>query len=74
MVRVRGQYRNGRIELEQPLNLPDGSDVEVAILPAEEPADDDWRDLGMNRLEEERNNDQDAVYDDWRRLCSVRQP
>ena len=30
-----------------------------------------WAELGMNRLEAEWDNPQDAIYDDWRRLYGV---
>ncbi len=66
---VGGVYRNGKIELVEPLELPDGSTVEVEIrLVTPEVEDEAWRDLGMSRMEEEWNNPKDAVYDDWRRL------
>ncbi len=66
---VCGVYRNGKVELERPLELPDGTPVVVEIKglsPEEE--DEAWRELGMRRLEEEWDNPLDAVYDDWRRL------
>lgn len=71
MDRIRGRYRNQKVELEQPLDLPDGTEVEVAIRPVPlEAADDlgEWRELGMERLQEEWDNSSDAVYDNWRRL------
>ncbi len=74
MVRVTGHYRNGRIELDRPLDLPDGAVVEVVVAQADESADGEWQDLGMSRLEQEWDNDRDAVYDDWRRLYGVQQP
>ncbi len=30
-----------------------------------------WAELGMERLESEWDNPQDAIYDDWRRLYGV---
>jgi predicted DNA-binding antitoxin AbrB/MazE fold protein len=65
---VRGVYRNGKLELEQPLDLPDGTAVEIDVRPAAVAEDEAWRELGMSRLEEEWDNPADAVYDDWRRL------
>jgi hypothetical protein len=66
---VRGVYRNGKVELDQPLDLPDGSAVEVEVrLVTPEAEDEAWRELGTSRMEEEWNNPQDAAYDDWRRL------
>jgi hypothetical protein len=70
---VRGVYRNGKVELEEPLNLPDGSPVEVEVRPVSaEEEGAAWRELGMSRLEEEWTNPADAVYDDWRRLYGER--
>jgi hypothetical protein len=74
MIRVKGRYREGRIDLEQPIDVPDGAPVEVTVQPAAESVDDEWRGLGMDRLEQEWDNDRDAVYDDWRRLYGVQQP
>ena len=65
---VRGVYRNGKVELDQPLDLPDGSPVEVDVRPiSPEEEDEAWRELGASRMEEEWNNAQDALYDDRRR-------
>lgn len=36
----RGHVRNGRIELDRPVGLPEGAEVEVAITSADEPADE----------------------------------
>jgi hypothetical protein len=74
MIRVKGRYRNATIELAESVNLPDGTVVEVVIHPAGEDADDAWRDLGMERLEREWDNERDAIYDDWRRLYGIQQP
>jgi hypothetical protein len=74
MVRVRGRYRDGKIELDRPLGLPDGTAVEITVDATPETADEEWHELGMSRLEEEWDNDQDAVYDDWRRLYGVQPP
>jgi hypothetical protein len=74
MIRVKGRYHGQVLELEQPLDLPDGAEVVVEIRPvAGDAASDDeaWRELGMSRLEEEWDNPQDAVYDDWRKLYGV---
>jgi len=30
-----------------------------------------WAELGMNRLEQEWDNPEDAVYDDWKKLYDV---
>lgn len=70
-IRVRGYVRGGRLELDQPVNLPDGEAVEVVIQPAEAAEAEDWRAAGMARLEDEWDNPADAVYDDWRSLYGV---
>ncbi len=74
MIRIKGRYRQGRVELEEPIDVPDGTPVEVTVQPMAEAADEDWRELGMDRLEQEWNNERDAIYDDWRRLYGVQQP
>jgi hypothetical protein len=74
MVTTTGYYRDRRVELDQPVDLPDGTPVEVQISPI---ADSDraertrWAQLGMDRLEEEWDTPQDAVYDDWKKLYGV---
>jgi len=65
---VRGVYRNGKVELDQPLDLPDGSPVELDVRPVSpEDEDEAWRELGASRMEEEWDNPEDALYDDRRR-------
>ena len=49
MIRIKGRYRNQRLELDQPLNLPEGEEVEVEIHPVRSEAEG-WRELGMERL------------------------
>ena len=39
MVRAKGQYRNQMLELEQPLALPEGTQVEIDVYVAEESRD-----------------------------------
>jgi hypothetical protein len=71
MLRTKGRYRNQALELDGPLALPEGTEVEIHIrLPGDvENADrQGWADLGISRLEEEWDNPEDALYDDWRRL------
>jgi hypothetical protein len=70
-IRVRGHVRGGRLELDSPLELPDGQSVEVLIQSPETAEAEAWHDAGMSRLEEEWDNPTDAVYDDWRRLYGV---
>ena len=74
MIRVKGRYRNQKLELDQPLALAEGTEVEIDIhLAAEaqgiEPQG--WAELGMSRLEQEWDNPEDAVYDDWKKLDGV---
>ena len=74
MIRSKGHYRKQTVELEQPLDLADGTEVEVVIQPADtgQSAEQDaWAELGMRRLEEEWDNPEDAIYDDWKRLYGV---
>jgi len=71
MIRVKGRYRDQKLELEQPLNLAEGVEVEIEIRTvAEEEAREreGWHSLGMERLEEEWDNPKDAVYDNWKQL------
>jgi hypothetical protein len=62
------------LELDEPLTLADGTQVEVeiyladAVQAAEAHA---WASLRMSRLEEEWENPEDAIYDDWKTLYGV---
>jgi hypothetical protein len=70
-MRVKGVYRNQKLELALPLPLEEGAEVEVEIHAAgetPEAEDEAWREFGMARMEEEWDNPEDAVYDDWRKL------
>ena len=71
MIRIKGRYRNQAVELDHPLNLADGTEVEVVISPAGEEHQEGWAELGMNRVEEEWDNPEDAIYDDWKTLYGV---
>ncbi len=74
MIRVKGRYCGQKLELDQPLALPEGAEVmlEICAVDADEASDEEaWREMGMNRLAEEWDNAKDAVYDDWRRLYGV---
>jgi hypothetical protein len=70
-MRVKGTYRNQKVELECPLDLAEGAEVEVDVRPTDQaPTEEEaWRELGLSRLEEEWDNPEDAVYDNWRKLC-----
>jgi predicted DNA-binding antitoxin AbrB/MazE fold protein len=74
MIRATARYRNQILELDQPLALAEGTQVEVDIRPAEEAQRGEtqaWAELGMSRLEEEWDNPEDAVYDDWKKLYGI---
>ncbi len=74
MVRATGRYRNQCVELDQPIELADDTPVEVQIHPIAESDRAErthWAELGMDRLEEEWDTPEDAVYDDWKRLYGV---
>ncbi len=74
MIRIKGLCRDQKLELEAPVNLPEGTEVVVEIrsrTEVEKAERDAWSELGMSRLEEEWNNPQDAVYDNWRNLYGV---
>lgn len=74
MIRAKGRYRNQTLELDQPLALAEGTAVEIDIHltdEAQEAEHKGWAELGMNRLEEEWDNPEDAVYDDWKTLYGV---
>ena len=66
MIRTKGRYRHQMVELDQPLNLADGTEVKLEIHPTDEK--EAWMELGMSRLEEEWSNPQDSIYDDWKKL------
>jgi hypothetical protein len=70
-IHVTGRYREGKVELDQPLDLPDGTRVEVDVLPAADDVREAWAELGMERLEAEWDNPGDAIYDDWKKLYGV---
>jgi hypothetical protein len=67
-VRIKGRYRNQTVELEHPLELNEGAEVELEIVPADAALREAWAELGMSRLEQEWDNPADAVYDDWKKL------
>jgi hypothetical protein len=74
MMHVTGRYRAQCVELDQPIELADGSPVEVDIAPivrGDRAERAHWPHVGMDRLEEEWDNREDAMYDDWKRLYGV---
>jgi hypothetical protein len=36
----------------------------IEASPMSDPEEEEWREMGMNRLEEEWDNEKDAIYDD----------
>jgi len=74
MIRITGRYQNQSVELDAPLNLSDGTVVEVVVRAKVDPSTierAEFADLGMARLEEEWDNPEDAIYDDWKRLYGL---
>jgi len=73
---IKGRYLNQRIELDLPLAIKDGDEVEIQLLSVHSVNEerDAVSSLGMERLEETWDNPQDAVYDDWKRLYADRLP
>jgi hypothetical protein len=74
MIRARGRYRNQAVQLEQPLEIEEGTEVEVDIhvgQPAESAEGEGWAAVGMRRLEQEWDKPEDAIYDDWKNLYGV---
>ena len=74
MIRAKGRYRNQAVELERPLEIAEGTEVEVDIhiSPSAESSDwGRWAEFAMGRLEQEWDNPEDAIYDDWRKLYGV---
>ena len=74
MIRAKGRCRNQTLEPDQPLALAEGTEVEIDVhlteeAPGAEPQE--WAELGMQRLDEEWENPEDAVYDDWKKLYGV---
>ena len=68
MIRIKGRYRDQKLELDQPLDIVEGTEVsiEIHLTESEDQAREAIADLGMRRLEEEWDNPEDAIYDDWR--------
>ena len=70
MIRVTGRYTKQTLQLDRPLNLADGEEVEVLIAESDREKEE-WSQLGMSRLEEAWDNPQDAIYDDWKKHYGV---
>ena len=71
MIRLKGRWEQSSLKLDQPLSLPEGTEVVVEIRTIDEATDAEWRELGLQRLEAEWDNPADAVYDNWKELYGV---
>jgi hypothetical protein len=71
MICIKGRCENRRIQSDEPVELPDGTEVMIEIHPVSDITDEGWRELGMGRLESEWDNPKDALYDNWRELYGV---
>lgn len=74
MWRGTGRYRGQTVELDEPIEISEGTEVEVVVrvktvMNSDEDAE--FRDLAMSRLEEAWDNPDDAVYDQWRSLYGL---
>lgn len=71
MIRLKGHWKQSSLHLDQPLSLPEGTEVVVEIRTLDEATDAEWQEQGMQRLEAEWDNPADAVYDNWKELYGV---
>ena len=71
MIRLKGRWEQSSLHLEQPLSLPEGTEVVVEIRTIDEATDAEWQELGLQRLEAEWDNPADDVYDNWKELYGV---
>lgn len=69
MVRVNARYSQGQLVLEQPLELPEGTELVVDIHQVATDEQSAWE-LACSRLEAEWDL-ADPSYDDWRKLYAV---
>lgn len=69
MVRVNARYAQGQLVLEQPLDLPEGTEVVVDIHQVAADEQQAWE-LACSRLEAEWDL-ADPSFDDWRKLYAV---
>ena len=70
MIRLKGTYRNQTLELERPCHSRMAKSSKSTSL-AEGRVARSWSQLGMERLEQDWDNEKDAVYDNWRKLYGV---
>lgn len=69
MVRVNARYAQGQLVLEQPLDLPEGTEVVIDIHQVAADEQQAWE-LACSRLEAELDL-ADPSFDDWRKLYAV---
>ena len=69
MVRVNARYAQGQLVLEQPLDLPEGTEVVIDIHQVAADEQQAWE-LACSRLEAEWDL-ADPSFDDWRKLYAV---
>ena len=72
MVRVNARYAQGQLVLEQPLDLPEGTEVVVDIHQVAADEQQAWE-LACSRLEAEWDL-ADPSFDDWRKMYAVNLP
>jgi hypothetical protein len=74
MIRAKARYRNQALELDLPLALAEGAEVQIDIhftAEAQEAEHEGWTELGISRLEEEWDRPEDRIYDNWKTLYGV---
>ena len=71
MLRVAARYVEGHLIPREPLEIPEGTELEIQIemFPADE--QQAWE-MACSRLESEWDHVADTRYDDWRQLYDVR--
>jgi hypothetical protein len=68
-----GHVKNGVVVFDEPVALPEGASVRVEIVPTDEEAGErDWPEGPVASFAEDWDNEQDAVYDNWREQYGVR--
>ena len=74
MIRASGRYQKQSVELDLPLGLSEGTEVEIMVRVKTDSLDletAEFSEVGMARLEEEWDNPEDAVYDNWKQLYGL---
>ena len=72
MIRVKGKYVNQTLELQAPLELAEGTEIDILIAVSKEDLEhEEWTAMSLSRLEEKWDNPQDAIYDDWKKLYGI---